>query len=467
MNPLQMLLILRARYKAALIVAFVTVAVGTAGIMQVPKKYTAETTVMVDIRAPDPVAAALIPATMMNPVTLGSQVDVILSNRTARKVVKLLNLDQSPAARQQWLNVGEGKGKLEDWLANLLLKGLKVVPSRDSNLIRITFEGADPGFVEAVANAFAQSYIESAIELKVEPARQYARWFGDQAKVLRENVEKAQARMSEFQKQKGFVGTDETLDNETAKLNDLSARLTAAQSETRDVQSKLRGGSIAFETLPEVQQNSVILGLRSEIARVERGLKDAAANLGNKHPQYQRMEFEYAELKKRLEAETRIIVNSISSIGAVGKTREAELIAAIEAQKKKLLQLKGGRDELAVLMRDVETAKRAYDAVTTRFNQTSLESQATQTNISVLTPAVEPITPSFPKPLPITLLMAIGVGIVLGGAWAIALEMLDHRVRSTHDLAEMLQLPVLGVIARASRPNRLAFWRRRPALALK
>jgi uncharacterized protein involved in exopolysaccharide biosynthesis len=258
------------------------------------------------------------------------------------------------------------------------------------------------------------------------------------------------------------------LDYENAKLHDLSMRLTAVQSENRDAQSKQRSGIGTLESLPEVQQSAVVSSLRANVAQLESKLKEAAGNLGSKHPQYQRMDLELAELKNRLEAETRLVARSISSAGTVGKTREAELAAAIEAQKKKLLQLKSGRDEIAVLVRDIDTAKRAYEAVTNRFNQTSLESQATQTNVSVLTAAFEPSEPYFPKPLGISLLMAVGLGIVLAGATAYALELLDRRVRSTEDLLEMLQLPVLGTIVNSKRPSRrLALPRGAAALTLK
>ena len=45
--------------------------------------------------------------------------------------------------------------------------------------------------------------------------------------MLRENLEKAQARISAFQKEKGIVARDEQLDGETARLNELSRQLTA------------------------------------------------------------------------------------------------------------------------------------------------------------------------------------------------------------------------------------------------
>lgn len=196
-------------------------------------------------------------------------------------------------------------------------------------------------------------------------------------------------------------------------------------------------------------------------------LKDAAGNLGVNHPQYQRMQSELAEMKSRLEAEKKLVASGFSSSSSVALGRQAELQAAIEAQKQRILSLKGKQDELAVLVRDVETAKRAYEAVTNRYNQTNLESQATQTNISVLTPAVAPLEPSFPKPLQQMLLIAIAAGIALAGASVFALEMFDKRVRSTQDLAEMLQLPVLGTIAGASAPGRLSLRTNRPALTVK
>ncbi len=453
MNPPHLFFILQARWKVALLVALVSVATVLGVSQMLPKRYLSETSLMVDIKSPDPVAAMMIPGTM------GTQVDIIRSDRVARKVAKMLRLDESPAMRQMWLNATEGRGKLEDWLADLLQRGLKVTPSRDSNIINLVYQGTDPGFVTAVVNAYAQAYIETALELKVEPARQYARWFGDQAKVLRENVEKAQARLSEFQQDKGIVATDENRDYETARLNDLSAQLTAAQGETRHAQSKQRSGSGAADALPEVLGNPVVAGLRSSIAQMEGKFKEAAGNLGSRHPQYLRMEAELAEMKNRLEAETRHVTGGYTSSSAVGRTREAELTAAIQAQKKKLLQLKTERDQLAVLVRDVEAAKKAYDAVANRFNQTYLESQATQSNIVVLTPGVEPLEPSFPKPFRTMLLMAIALGIMLGLASAYGLEMIDRRVRSAEDLADMLPLPVIGVIERSGEAIHLLTWR--------
>ena len=466
MNLQQFLLILRARYKLVLLVLLGTVTATLGVSLVLPKQYTATTSVVIDVKSPDPVIGMMLPG-MAAPGYMATQTDIIQSDRVAQKVVKLLKLDANPTVRQQWMEATKGKGKLEVWLADVLQTKLDVKPARESNVISISYKAVDPGFAAAVANAFTQAYIETNVELKVEPARQYAKWFGEQGKSLRDNLEKAQAKLSAYQQEHGIVAIDERLDNETAKLNELSTQLTVVQGQTSDAQSKQRSGA-ASDTLPEVVQNPTIGALKVELARQEAKLQELAGNLGRNHPQYQRAESEIATLKRKLEVETRHITSGFSTSRAVGRDKEAELKAAIEAQKKKLLELKHHRDEVAVLMRDVDAAHKAYEAVSQRFNQTSLESQSTQTNVSVLTPAAEPTEPSLPKPL-LNTLVSVFVGTLLGVGAALVLEMFDQRIRSVDDLGGMLQLPILGVIEKQQRrgPIRLAFWSRKSALTAR
>lgn len=456
MSLRQILLVLRARYRIALLFMLGIVAVGIPVIHQLPKQYTATTSLVVDIRSPDPIASIMMPSNM------ATQEDIIKSDRVARKVVGLLRLDENATVQQQWRAATGGRGALEVWLAELLQKRLVVAPfRRDSNIISIEYTAADPAFAASVANGFAQAYMETAVELKVEPARQYARWFGEQGKSLRESVEKAQARLSEYQQKKGIVARDEALDTEMARLTQLAGQLTALQAETTGARS--RGRVAEGAALPEVMQSAVVQGLRSDIARHEARLKEVRGNLGANHPQIRRMQSELAELKVKLEAEMRFVAKGFSASTSVGRDREKELQAAIEAQKARLLRLRGERDELAVLQRDVDAAKNAYDAVARRYTQTSLESQATQTNVFLLTQAVEPLEPSSPK-IPKFTLAVVVLGLVLGVGAAFGLELIDRRVRSVEDLAEMLQVPVLVVIPkmpvrRPGRLARLAFWR--------
>jgi chain length determinant protein EpsF len=375
---------------------------------------------------------------------MATQVDIITSDRVARKVVKTLRLDQSPQVRQDWQEATQGRGAIEAWLAELLMKKLDVKPSRESNVISIGYRAPDPVLAAAVANAFAQAYIDTNIELKVEPARQYAGWFEGRSKDLRESLEQAQKRLIDYQRAQGIVASDERLDTETLKLNELQGQLVLTLAQNADSTSKR--ASAGGDTLPEVMQSGVVQSLKSDIARGEAKLQDMGGNLGGNHPQYQRAESELAMLKQKLGEETRRVASAIETAGRISKGKEGEIRANMESVKKRILDLKKGRGEIGVLMQEVETAQKAYDAVSLRVNQSNLESQTQQTNIAVLSPAVEPTEPAFPK-LPLNIALAIFLGGLLGIAAALAMEMADRRIRSREDIEQTLNLTILAELA--------------------
>ena len=451
MNLYQFLLILRARYKTALATLLAVVGLTLLVSLVFPASYTALTTVLVDVRSPDPIAGMVMPPNAM-PSYMPTQLDIIKSDRVAQRAVKLLKLDENPAVKEQWFEATGGAGQVDVWLGTVLLKKLAAAPARESNVIGISFTSPDPAFAASIANAFAQAYVETNVDLKTEPARQYAEWFKSQGTILRDNLEKAQAKLSEYQQRKGIVITDERLDSENARLNELSSQLTLAETQTGDAQSKGQSGNAAG-SLPEITANGVIMSIKSDINRLEAKLEES--NIGVNHPQYQRIQAEIDRLRQQLAAETRHLSGGFTAAAGVGKSKEESLKRLIAAQKEKLLQLRHERDQAAVLMRDVESAQKAYDAVSARLTQTRLESLSTQTNIAVLTPATPPLEPAAPRPVLYTLIATI-VGILFGICAAFAKEILDRRVRTSEDLELALDLPVLAQIEhfKAAPPRR-------------
>lgn len=461
MNPLQIFLILKAHYRIALATLLVVSVIGIVITLMAPKQYVATTDIVFDVKSPDPAIGQLLPVL---PGYIATQLEIINSERVAQRVVKMMRLDESPTVQADWKRETDGQGKIEAWVGKLLLRKLTVTASRETSIIHVGYTSADPAFAVLVANAFAQAYLDANIELRVDPARQNARWFQVQGKALRDNLEKAQAKLADFQQQNGIVAKDEQYDAETTKLGELTSQLTIAMGETADAQSKQQSGS---DALPEITKNSVIMGLRSDIARLEGKLQEAAGNLGKNHPQYQRMESELVALRRQQDVETLRVTRGFASTKSVSKDNEGELRAAIAVQEKKLLEFKFRRNQLSVLQRDVDAAQSAYETVTTRFNQSSLESQMTQANASILSYASQPTTPTFPN-VPKGLLVSLGAGLLLGAGAAFLLELLNRRVRCADDLAQALESPVLSVIRRPSpgKPGRLFFWRRSPAIGL-
>jgi succinoglycan biosynthesis transport protein ExoP len=440
----QFLNILRARRWVVLLVLGLTVVTTVVMSLLLPKRYTATASVVVDFK-PDPITAVMFGG-MASPAFVATQVDIINSERVALRVVRNLKLNENPQVREQWLEDTSGEGSVEQWLIKQFQKQLDVKPSRESSVIAIGYEAPDPRFAAGLANAFMQAYIQTSLELRTDPARQYSGFFDARSKEARDAVEKAQSKLSEFQRANGIVASDERLDIENARLNELNSQLIAmqgisAESTSREVQAQ----GAQSDRLQEVINNPLIAQLKADVNRGEARLQELGTRYGENHPQVIESKANLAELRRRLEAETRKVTGSVGVTNTINRGREAQVRAQLEIQRAKVLQMKTVRDAGIVLMREVENAQRAYEVVMGRLQQSSLESQTTQSNVNVLTQAEPPREPSSPKML-LNTLLAILVGCLLAVGTALLLELRDPRVRSSDDVVLALDLPVLGLM---------------------
>ena len=444
MTFVQFLAILAARKWVALLVLLVTVLSTLAISLKLPKQYTASASVLIDLK-PDPVAAIAYSGTA-SPGFMATQVDIIKSDRVAQRVVSNLKLADNPQVRQQWMDATEGKGKLTVWLADSFQKNMDVVPSRESSVININYRAQDPVFASGLANAFAQAYIETTLQLRVDPARQFSSFFESRAKEARDQLEKAQAKVSAFQASKGIIANDERLDVENARLNELSSQYTMLQAIAAESRSRQQAAQSAQgDRLQEVLTNNIVSQLKADLNRNEARLKELSTRLGDAHPQVEEARASIGELRARLDAETRKVTGGVTVTNTINVQRTAEIKAALESQRSKVLRMKGVRDEGSVLMRDAENAQRSYDAVVQRFTQTNIEGQTTQSSVNLLQQASEPSDPSSPKIL-LNTLLSFFMGSLLAVGTALLLELRDRRVRSVDDVVAALDLPVLGVL---------------------
>lgn len=444
MNFLQLLLILKARIRIILVTFIVIVLTAIAVTLVLPKSYKATTSLLLNYKGMDPVTGVILPAQLM-PGYMATQVDIIQSQNIALKVVEKLGLAKSPRAEAQFQEATDGKGDINNWLAELLLKKLDVKPSKESSVLEISFNAVEPNFAAAVANAFAENYQSTSVQLKVEPAQKAAGYFGEQIKTLRDNLEAAQGRLSKYQQDHGITNIEQTFDVENMRLNELSSQLSIAQSAAIEARSRSNSVMSNAADSPDVALSPVIQSLKVDAARAESKLADLSERLGKNHPQYQSAASELAKIRSQLGAEIHSAATSVTGSSNINQQRESELRIQVEMQKKKVLELNRARDEMGVLLKDVETAQKAMDAVTQRFSQTSIEGQSNQSDIAILNPAIPPLKPNSPRLL-LSLVLAIMLGGILGIGFGLFAELLDRRVRSRDDISNILGVPVFAII---------------------
>ena len=446
MTASQVFRILWAR-KWLFLALFVFVAVaGGAFTITRPKVYVANASLVVDAR-PDPLLGAL-----SVPANMATQVEIVKSDKVATRVVKILGVERSPEAVQQWREATQAKIPLDRYFADLLDRGLAIEAGLGSNVINLMFSAQDPAFAAAAANAFVQAAIQVSIELQIDPARQSTPFVEAQVQAARKAFEDAQAKLSQFQRTKGIVVSDERIDDENAKLNALVSQLAAAQVQRVETSGRQRDSGT--DVSPDVQQSGSVQSLRSQLSKLELSLAEISDVMGDNHPQRQQVQHQIFDLKRQIVDEVRRVSGGAAVASRASSKMVYELQSLVEEQKQRVLSLRSDKDQIAILVRDVESANRAYEALSQRSTQVNLESQNNKSPLRVLSVAVEPFEPSL-KVVAKGIVLSIAGGLLLGGAVAMALEFLNRRVRSPEDLAILHGVPVIGVLRPANSKQRI------------
>ena len=445
------LLTLRARWRLFALAIVLTVAAATAVTLALPRSYKSTASLLVDAKDEQSLNSAMRPMMMPQEMVsyLQTQTDILTSEKVARAVIAELKLAEDPATIDEFSkNAAARGGAMEDWLVESLHQGLDVQTSQ-SSVIQVTFSGPDAGQAATIANAFAKAYIQTTLELRVEPTREAAAWFDEQLKSLRINLEDAQAKLTDYHRRHGIVSADEHYDLESTRLGMLADQASRAQEQSAGWRSREQQAREALslgdstERLPEVLENPFIQKLKEELARGEARLSQLATQYGENHPQYRQQVSENEGMRTRLRAEMGKVVAAIGNSASQSRQRAEDLRRALAEQRSRVLDLKGDRNELTVLRRNAESAERAYDTAMQRFVASQVDSRASQTNVSILNEARPPRKPFRPRR---TLNVAVSfvVGAILGVAAVLLAEMFDRRVRSRRDLE--LDAPLLAVL---------------------
>lgn len=457
----QIIAILRARW--GIVVSILSVALLSTMLLNalINKRYAATAVVMLDIKTPDSVAGMVLPG-MMSPTFMATQGDVIRSQRVVERVITNLKLDVNPQFQELWQKATQGKTPYRLWLTDRLSSSLRVDPARESNVISVEYTADDPNQAAILANAFTTAFIEVSKDLRAEPARQFGTTFETLGGQLRKRLEAANAKLTQYQRDAGLMATDERLDVETQRLAELSSQVLqlqamSADSEARQASARTRG----TDATVEAANSTVISQIKSDLIRSEAQLQELRSRLGDAHPTVQQQMSTIESLRTRMNTELGRLNSMMSNSGSIQATRLAQAQAALEEQRAKLLKLKEQRADAAMLTRDVENLQRAYDVVQGRVSQSIMESASAQTNLSVIQEAIPPTTASAPKST-VNLLIALVLGSLIACATAMAVELIDRRVRSNEDVLRELGVPLVGVLLKTENAPKGLLTRKAP-----
>jgi polysaccharide biosynthesis transport protein len=337
-----------------------------------------------------------------------------------------------------------------DELVDAVQSGLKLSNDGRSYTIHIGFSSADPELAAALANRFADAYIAYQIDLKAIATQRASTWLSERLGDLRRELEESEAAVETYRRDAGIL-EDRGSTVTAQQLGEINTQLVLARNERVEAESRLdavrsimkRGGDL--EALSEVLSSGVIQALREKQGEVERQDADIASRHTDLHPDRKALQTELAALHLQIGSEVSRIIKSLEERVTTARNKEWALERDLNDLENKFGQGSEAEVKLRQLQREADANRAVYEAYLSRFKETSEQQKLLEPDSYLISSAVPPTVPSYPRKLP---LLALGgmFGGFLGLALAFLRETLDQRLHSVAEVEETTGLPVLSLV---------------------
>ncbi|GAA4648609.1 exopolysaccharide regulatory tyrosine autokinase VpsO [Kistimonas scapharcae] len=403
---------------------------------------------------------------------LNTQFEVLKSRSVLEKVVNKLNLLDDPefntTLREKpwyagllnwrgWFGLAtpsdedEEQRILRDTI-NQLDAHVTIEPVRKTQIVRIHVTSDNPKMAAKIANAIASAYIESYMEAKLSLTLSATGWMQGRLTELSEKLRLAEVNLQDYREKEDLVDLEGVLTISSNELKALTESLVEVRRKlaiSENINRQLKSGALKtardYESLQAVLEHPLIQGLKQEEAKVQRQVMDMSRRYGPKHPKMISARSEMQSIQQNIRDQIRNIVDGVQRDYQIDKANEQSLSEAVALAKKQVQQINRKQFRLRALEREVRTNKDLYDAFFKRIQETSATSDLQTANARIVDEAFPPKVPVKPKKKLIIVLSAL-LGLMLSSGVAFLLEMLNNTIRSTRDVEDKLNLPVLGVL---------------------
>ena len=364
--------------------------------------------------------------------------------RVADKVDATSALDGAP---------GDASQAARDAEAELLQSRVEVEIPYDSQIISIHYRASDRNQAADIANAYAEGFLADSIERSVD-ANSYAReYLEGEIEEVQGQLRDAEMRAIDYARANRLIAAGGgAADSETPatgsvaqnELGGISQAFTQARAARIGAEQRWRAiASVPAGQLPEVQQNSSIQALRTELARRESELADLQERYLQDYPAVREAGAEIAALENRIASASAEVKSGIRREYEIARRQEAGLAAEMGRVSDASLREQDRRVQYNLIDREVSSLRGQLAALRERYNQIASAANLRSSNVTLLDAATVPQTPVSPNLLR-NLLTALVLGLGLALVIAILRELFDDRLRSTDEIEAKLGIPALG-----------------------
>lgn len=320
----------------------------------------------------------------------------------------------------------------------------------ESYVLEISYSSRSAPRAAEITNAIADAYIETKIESKAEGARRGAAWLEDRLEELGRQANRAAAEVEKFKASQRIIKS--TTDGSLAEreLRDTSAQLLQARGEATRLRARLdavdamlASGELNDVAAADVGENTILTMLRQRMVDARMRHAEIVLRYGTAGPAPSAANSEIEQIRSEIRAEL-LRVRAVYRVNldaaelnrsSTGGTFNEMLNSAAEAS--------GQYVRLAELESRASTFRRMYETMLQHFTQTVQRESYPVSDARVVTPAVQPFSPSEPKTT-----LIVGLSLIVGSAMGVGLAVgrnaLANGISSARDVERRIGVPCVA-----------------------
>ncbi|MGC2061516.1 MAG: polysaccharide biosynthesis tyrosine autokinase, partial [Thermodesulfovibrionales bacterium] len=338
------------------------------------------------------------------------------------------------------------KEEIPAYLSNSLTGRLQVVPVKNSQLMKISFISHNPQISVNVANAVAEEYIGYDLDSRVDAGKEAKEFLEKQIENTRTKVDASERLLNEYASKNEIIFIDSDKQSVlTRKLSDISSSLNSETAERMRKEGLYRQIVETGSNNPVIINNGLIQGLKSQYATLEAEYLNLTKTFKPDYPKMQNMKRQLDAIHHNIEKEEVVLTKSIESDYKASLKKEAYLQAALESQKRKVLDFQERAVQYQSLKRQVEVNKELHNNLLQRLNEVGVAALSKSSNIQIVDRALYPKRPDKPNKQQ-NFLLSLVFGLLGGVGLAFLVDYFDNSVKDTDEIEKRMHLTSLGMI---------------------
>ncbi|MBQ4806083.1 polysaccharide biosynthesis tyrosine autokinase [Phaeobacter sp. HS012] len=303
-----------------------------------------------------------------------------------------------------------------------LLANTRVVNIPDTYIFSIWVLSENPFKAADIANAFADTYVENQVAVKLNVTEQATGWLAERVTELRSQLEVNERRVADIRAQADVTSP--------AQLIGLENRLISLRSALAE-----RAAEVAEQQAAQTELTSLQTVEEQRVAARRNGYGAILARADNPQDGWRSVLAQLARDLREAEAKEQAIRRSMADLEITIATQSDALTEVVQAE------------------RDAEASRLLFENFQNRLRETSMQIGLQRADSRVISRAFPPDRPALPNKGQI-LILSVFLGGFLGTVLVVVLQLSRARLHSAAQIAGLTSVPVIAVLDQFSQKIR-------------